>query len=152
MCIYLLKHTELFLNNYRENCLNFWVFPNGPISALLPMNQGITKAVWMNWLILAMFPFFSVSNDGSSTQISWSRLVFSESNLTLFVPSSILSENNEKIYLCPQYNHLFVFSRKNSELNCTQNWSCKLGYFFLCIIWLPNYPLSWWTLSVSFMI
>lgn len=111
-----------------------------------------SRRLWMNWLMLAMFPFFSVSNDGSSTQISWNRLVFSKSNLNLFVPSSILSENNEKTYLCPQYNHLFVFSRKNGELNCTQNWSCKLGDFHLCVIWLPDYPLSWWTLSVSYVL
>lgn len=85
---------------------------------------------------ITMFPFFSVSNDGSSTQIFWNRLVFSKSNLNLFVPSSILLKIM-KTYLCPQYNHLLysvertvnwivhkteVVNRGFSSLRCLTAW------------------------------
>lgn len=52
----------------------------------------------MNWLILAMFPFFFVSNDAVLKHLGVARF---SANLTfiLSVPSSIFSQNKEKNYL-----------------------------------------------------
>lgn len=121
------------------------------VPSMPPANESWNhQGWWMNWLILAMFPFFFVSNDAVLKHLGVARF---SANLTfiLSVPSSIFSQNREKNYLWPQYNQFFAFSRKNGELNFKLNWSYKLAYFYLCIIWLPDYPLSWWTLGVSYV-